>query len=52
MGSKVGAEKSAASKTGCDVETWRGRRAAGLLWYLELLKKATAYLEAHNGRND
>ena len=31
MGSRVGAEKSAAKKVGCSVEEWRDRRAANLL---------------------
>lgn len=33
MGSTLGAEKSAARKSGCaSVEEWREKRAAGLLW--------------------
>lgn len=32
MGSKAGAEKSAAKKCGCTVEEWRANRDAGLLW--------------------
>jgi hypothetical protein len=33
MGSTIGAEKSAATKSGCvSVDEWRARRSAGLLW--------------------
>jgi hypothetical protein len=35
MGSLVGAQKSAAVKAGCTLDTWRERRAAGLRWCWE-----------------